>query len=43
MKPWSNDSKPKPLPTFKKIDPKLITMTTRTSAKVNFTPTLPDI
>ena len=41
--PVNKDGQPKALPPMKKIDPKLVTMTTTTKHTVNFQPTLPEI
>lgn len=43
QKPYSPMVQDKPLPSFKKIDPKLVAMNTTTKQKVNFKPSLPDI
>mmetsp|Transcript_22688 Transcript_22688/g.36423 ORF Transcript_22688/g.36423 Transcript_22688/m.36423 type:complete len:213 (+) Transcript_22688:1-639(+) len=43
MKPYGLNTEKKALPEMRKIDPKLVTMTTTTKAKVNLRPSLPDI
>lgn len=41
--PVQSDGRPKALPPMKRIDPKLVTMSTTTKQTVNFQPSLPDI